>query len=249
MPALAEVQLAIGGALRLARGDRGGLDCFDASIDGFWRSFRAALIVLPALSDPAELSGRARRRRGREVDAGAILRGRDHRTTSISWVAFPLVVLPLGRWLRPRRPLSRASWSPTTGAQVPQTVRVRRWSRSWAAPASCRLGDAQRRFDRSASRRSSTSGTSPASRWRSPARRRRWSSSCDLVLGRVLSRSQPGALLTPSVVATCDRDRAPRPARSGRRRGGRAPRAPRRRPRAATGRARPASGCPTMLRT
>ena len=39
-----EVRLAMIGALRLARGDRGGLAGFDRSVDGFWRSFRAAVI-------------------------------------------------------------------------------------------------------------------------------------------------------------------------------------------------------------
>jgi len=43
----AEVQLAVGGALRLACGDRRGLGFFDASLDGFWRSFRAAEICYP----------------------------------------------------------------------------------------------------------------------------------------------------------------------------------------------------------
>ncbi len=49
MPAAAwlEVRLALIGALRLARGDRGGLSCFDRSLDGFWRSFRAAVISYP----------------------------------------------------------------------------------------------------------------------------------------------------------------------------------------------------------
>ena len=42
-----EVQLAVGGALRLACGDRRGLSFFDASLDGFWRSFRAAAICYP----------------------------------------------------------------------------------------------------------------------------------------------------------------------------------------------------------
>ena len=42
-----ELRLAIVGALRLARGDRGGLSCFDRSLDGFWRSFRAAVISYP----------------------------------------------------------------------------------------------------------------------------------------------------------------------------------------------------------
>jgi hypothetical protein len=45
--AWAEVSLAFTGALRLARGDRAGLACFDRSLDGFWRSFRAAAITYP----------------------------------------------------------------------------------------------------------------------------------------------------------------------------------------------------------
>ena len=47
VPAWAEVQLAVGGALRLARGDASGLGFFDTSIDGFWRSFRAGVICYP----------------------------------------------------------------------------------------------------------------------------------------------------------------------------------------------------------
>src|SRR3954447_13476183 len=47
VPAWTEVQLAVGGALRLACGDRRGLGFFDTSIDGFWRSFRAAAICYP----------------------------------------------------------------------------------------------------------------------------------------------------------------------------------------------------------
>ncbi|MGE5269272.1 MAG: hypothetical protein ACM3JG_06310, partial [Thiohalocapsa sp.] len=47
VPAWIEVQLAVGGALRLACGDRRGLGSFDASLDGFWRSFRAAVICYP----------------------------------------------------------------------------------------------------------------------------------------------------------------------------------------------------------
>jgi branched-subunit amino acid transport protein AzlD len=45
--AWSEVRLAMIGALRLARGDRGGLACFDRSIEGFWRSFRAAAVSYP----------------------------------------------------------------------------------------------------------------------------------------------------------------------------------------------------------
>jgi len=42
-----EVRLALAGTWRLARGDRAGLFCFDRSLDGFWRSFRAAIIAYP----------------------------------------------------------------------------------------------------------------------------------------------------------------------------------------------------------
>ena len=42
-----EARVALAGTWRLARGDRGGLFCFDRSLDGFWRSFRAAIIAYP----------------------------------------------------------------------------------------------------------------------------------------------------------------------------------------------------------
>ena len=43
----AETTRAVTGAYRLAVGDRNGLLFFDTSVDGFWRSFRAAVIVFP----------------------------------------------------------------------------------------------------------------------------------------------------------------------------------------------------------
>ena len=48
MPPVAEVRHYVEGALRLARGDAGGMDHFDCTVDGFWRSFWAAVYVLPA---------------------------------------------------------------------------------------------------------------------------------------------------------------------------------------------------------
>jgi hypothetical protein len=57
--ALAEAWLALTGALRLARGDPGGMACFDASEEGFWHSFRAAVLCYPLylilLAFPIEL--------------------------------------------------------------------------------------------------------------------------------------------------------------------------------------------------
>src|SRR5437763_15002635 len=96
VPAWTEVRLAVGGALRLARGDPRGLGFFDTSIDGFWRSFRAAvicyrffLILLGFRVSTAhwEPSGLMRI---------VIVETLGYR---ISWIAFPLLMLPLSRLL------------------------------------------------------------------------------------------------------------------------------------------------------
>jgi hypothetical protein len=91
-----EVQLAVGGALRLAVGDRRGLGFFDASIDGFWRSFRAALICYPLYL--LLLGFRVRSSQWAASGITPILLV-ESIAYVISWVAFPLVILPLTRWL------------------------------------------------------------------------------------------------------------------------------------------------------
>ena len=85
-----EVRLALAGTWRLARGDRGGLFCFDRSLDGFWRSFRAAVI-----SYPLYLVLLAMR-----VSVGEWQRSGGWRIVTvetigyvIGWVAFPLLML------------------------------------------------------------------------------------------------------------------------------------------------------------
>src|SRR5215469_13427276 len=88
----AESWLALTGALRLARGDAGGLAYFDASEHGFWRSFRAAALCYPLylilLAFPIELGTPD------EIDSvRQFLVETIHFV--ISWVAFPLVMLPL----------------------------------------------------------------------------------------------------------------------------------------------------------
>ena len=96
LSAWTEVQLAVGGALRLARGDRRGLGFFDVSIDGFWRSFRAGLICYPMYL--LLLSSRI----GAAVWAAsgvAQILAVETIAFVISWVAFPLLILPLARWL------------------------------------------------------------------------------------------------------------------------------------------------------
>ena len=118
VPPWTEVQLAVGGALRLACGDRRGLGFFDTSIDGFWRSFRAALICYPLYL--ALLSFRVPGASWTQSGVPTILIV-ETIAFVISWTAFPLLILPLARLLgREDRFLAFIvvyNWS-----QIPQTV-------------------------------------------------------------------------------------------------------------------------------
>jgi hypothetical protein len=91
-----EVQLALAGCLRLARGDRGGLACFDRSLDGFWRSFRAAVI-----SYPLYLMLLAMRVSVAEWQQSGGWRIVTVETIGyvVAWVAFPLLMLNVVRWI------------------------------------------------------------------------------------------------------------------------------------------------------
>ena len=113
-----EVQLAVGGALRLARGDPRGLGFFDTSIDGFWRSFRAAVICYPFFLILLGFRVSTARWEAAGLMPVVIVETIGY---VISWVAFPLLMLPLSRWLgREERflPFMVAyNWS-----QVPQTA-------------------------------------------------------------------------------------------------------------------------------
>jgi hypothetical protein len=118
VPAWTEVQLAVGGALRLACGDRRGLGFFDISIDGFWRSFRAALICYPLY-----LLLLGFRIAAPVWEASGVVPVLVVETIAfvIAWAAFPLMILPLSRWLdRENRFLPFMvvyNWS-----QIPQAV-------------------------------------------------------------------------------------------------------------------------------
>lgn len=113
-----EVQLALTGALRLARGDRGGLACFDRSLDGFWRSFRAAVIAYPLylllLAMRVTLAQWER-------SGGFVIITVETIAYIIGWVAFPLVMLAvaqrLGRAHRYFEFMVPYNWS-----QVPQSA-------------------------------------------------------------------------------------------------------------------------------
>ena len=114
----AEAWLALTGALRLARGDPGGLAYFDASEEGFWHSFRAAVFCYPLylilLAFPIELGTPP------ELDPWRVLAVETIHYV-ISWVAFPLLMLPLVDWLQRSNRyfgfMVAYNW-----CQVPQTV-------------------------------------------------------------------------------------------------------------------------------
>lgn len=96
MIGVADVARALRGAFRLLRLDSRGLDAFDATLDGFWRSFTAAALTAPAFAilvvlEAPEGAG----------DADAIDWGRVFAVRAIAyvvgWVAFPLVMHSLVR--------------------------------------------------------------------------------------------------------------------------------------------------------
>ena len=91
-----EVQLALTGCLRLARGDRGGLSCFDRSLDGFWRSFRAAVICYPLYL--VLLAMRVSVAKW-ETSGGWRIVTVETIGYVVAWVAFPLLMLNVVRWI------------------------------------------------------------------------------------------------------------------------------------------------------
>jgi len=119
-PAWAEVQLAVGGALRLAVGDRGGLGSFDTTIEGFWRSFRAAVIAYPLYLVLVAL--RITEAQWAEAGLARILVV-ETIAYVIAWTAFALLMLQLSRMFdRERHYLAFMvvyNWS-----QIPQTLLI-----------------------------------------------------------------------------------------------------------------------------
>ena len=96
MPSYAEIQRSVQGAWLLAKGDTRGMNLFDLSVEGFWRSFAAMLIVapvyalvllaqpVPADSEPDSLTGMLL------AEAVAYV---------VGWVAFPVAAIFLTRLL------------------------------------------------------------------------------------------------------------------------------------------------------
>ena len=91
-----EARLALAGTLRLAVGDRRALARFDRTLDGFWRSFRAAVICYPLY-----LVLLTMRVSGPEWQRSGVWRIIIVETIGyvIAWVAFPLLMLNVTRWI------------------------------------------------------------------------------------------------------------------------------------------------------
>ena len=91
----AEISRSLEGAWRLFRNRRDGLDLLDRSLDGFWRSFWALLLVLPIDA----ISLLALSRIAVQPPLGEALLARVP-TLAIDWVLFPillaLIAKPLG---------------------------------------------------------------------------------------------------------------------------------------------------------
>jgi hypothetical protein len=88
----AEISAGLYGAWRLARGDRAGIDYFDATPEGAWRSFQAAFIALPVvvlfrgveLMDHELITAS-----GPKIIIVTVL------SFAIDWTAYPLLVLKM----------------------------------------------------------------------------------------------------------------------------------------------------------
>jgi hypothetical protein len=91
-----EIGLALRGTLQLARGDRLGLSCFDRSLDGFWRSFRAAVIAYPLFL--MLLTMRVTIAEW-ERSGGLWIAAVETIGYVVAWVAFPLIMMSVTSWL------------------------------------------------------------------------------------------------------------------------------------------------------
>jgi hypothetical protein len=96
MPTFVEIGYAVRGLWRLLQFDPGGLEYFDRSIAGFWRSFRVALLVAPiyALLIPYRLEMIEPTVGWQQIIVIQIL------IYIVSWLLFPTVAYELCRWMR-----------------------------------------------------------------------------------------------------------------------------------------------------
>lgn len=100
MSRTAEVATALYGAFKLARFDASGLTYFDTSLNGYWRSFFAAVLVAPLYAAMMAL-----RMSFIDVGNGAIII--DILAYAINWMAFPVVMLNISALLDRRQHYQR----------------------------------------------------------------------------------------------------------------------------------------------
>lgn len=94
MPSREEIERALWGAWLLLRRDPAAFAQFDLSVEGFWRSFFAAVLAAPAY---AVLVVDQHMLRGTDAGVGA-LAASEVLAYGLGWVHFPLVALFLTRW-------------------------------------------------------------------------------------------------------------------------------------------------------
>ncbi len=91
MPDREEILQSIYGAVRLARMDRAGMTYFNLTVEGFWRSFFAAVLVVPGY---AIMIGERLAMEERSYDLSWLLLV-ESTAYVIGWAAFPLAALLL----------------------------------------------------------------------------------------------------------------------------------------------------------
>lgn len=93
-----EIAHGVSGAWRLMWGDGGGLFMLDRTLEGFWRSFRVALLIAPL----HVLGSMIVYERTETVASGSLIILVEALRYIIDWTAFPVVLLEIAR---------RAGWS------------------------------------------------------------------------------------------------------------------------------------------
>ena len=93
MPGREEIVRALFGAFLLARRDARGMGYFDISVEGFWRSFFAAVLVVPLFAIIVALH---RPEGGTEISVGRQFLGQTIRY-ALDWAAYPVIMAVIVR--------------------------------------------------------------------------------------------------------------------------------------------------------
>ena len=94
-----EIASSLHGAWRLLHMDRGAMRHFTVSVEGFWRSFFAAVLAIPYYALALPWGGAGEDDAALDGGTAAIV----VTTIVLSWIAYPLVLAGIARWLDMRR--------------------------------------------------------------------------------------------------------------------------------------------------